>query len=292
LHQAGTKEAKGTLYVVATPIGNMRDITLRALDVLGRVDVIAAEDTRNTTHLLSHHGIRTKLLAVHEHNEREAAARLISLLESGKSVALVSDAGTPAVSDPGALVVGMVREAGLKVEPIPGPNAAICAISAAGLAAPHFLFYGFLPHKSTARRKELVSLKGLPYTLVFYEAPHRILDCIQDIQQALGSERSITFARELTKLFETIYTCPLGEALDWLNADPNRLRGEFVLLVEGAHVAPVADQSEEGRRLLTTLLAELPLKQAVKLATEISGGKKNELYALALEMKQSGEDAA
>lgn len=291
MHQDGTKEPKGTLYVVATPIGNMRDITLRALDVLGRVEVIAAEDTRNTSHLLSHHGIRTKLLAVHEHNEREAAAKLIDLLESGKSVAMVSDAGTPAVSDPGALVVGMVREAGLKVEPIPGANAAICAISAAGLAAPHFLFFGFLPHKGTARRKELEALKGLPYTLVFYEAPHRILDCVQDLQQVLGGGRNITFARELTKLFETIYACPLGEALDWLNADPNRLRGEFVLLVEGAPAEPVADQAVEARRLLTTLLAELPLKQAVKLVVKISGGKKNEIYALALEIKQGNENA-
>ena len=290
MHQENHSAAKGTLYVVATPIGNLRDITLRALDVLGAVDVVAAEDTRNTSHLLNHYNIRTRLLALHEHNERNAAAKLIAALETGKSVALVSDAGTPALSDPGAILVGMVREAGFPVVPVPGASAVAAAISAAGLAAPHFLFYGFLPQKSAARRRELETLAALPYTLVFYEAPHRILDCVQDLQAVLGDERSITFARELTKLFETIHTCKLGLALDWLAADPNRQRGEFVLLVEGAAPEVAGTLSKDAQDLLQALLAELPLKQAVKLAAQISGAKKNDLYALALESQKKGDE--
>lgn len=276
--------------MVATPIGNLRDITLRALDVLGAADVVAAEDTRNTSHLLNHYNIRTRLLALHQHNERSAAAKLIALLQQGQSIALVSDAGTPAVSDPGAILVSMVREAGFAVVPVPGASAVAAAMSAAGLAAPHFLFYGFLPQKSAARRRELEALSGLPYTLVFYEAPHRILDCVQDLHAVLGDARGITFARELTKMFETIHSCKLGEALDWLAADPNRQRGEFVLLLEGAAPQPAGAVNAEAQRLLHTLLEELPLKQAVKLAAQISGAKKNDLYALALEAQKKDGD--
>jgi 16S rRNA (cytidine1402-2'-O)-methyltransferase len=275
----------GTLYVVATPIGNLQDITLRALDTLKSADVVAAEDTRHSAQLLAHFGIHTKFTALHEHNERSASQKLVEMLLAGQSVALISDAGTPAISDPGAVLVHMAREAGIKVVPIPGANAAIAALSASGLLAPHFLFVGFLPAKVSHRKQVLESLRTVPATLVFYEAPHRVLESAADLAEILGGARNITFARELTKTFETIHTCRLDEALDWLQSDPNHQRGEFVLLVEGA---PEADQREIGgdaTRTLEILLAELPLKQAVKLAAEISGTKKNALYELALTMK-------
>lgn len=275
----------GTLYVVATPIGNLQDITLRALDILKTADIVAAEDTRNTAHLLGHFGVSSKLVALHEHNERAAAPRIIEALQAGKTIALVSDAGSPGISDPGAILVRAVRAAGLSVVPLPGPSALICALSAAGLDAPHFLFYGFLPSKPALRRKELDNLKTLPYTLAFYEAPHRIVETVADLLQILGGEREITFARELTKLFESIHSCSLAEALDWLAGDPNRQRGEFVLLVSGAPVTENAGISDEAKHILQTLLSELPLKQAVKLAAEISGEKKNALYDLALQLK-------
>lgn len=271
--------------MVATPIGNLRDISLRALDVLARADLIAAEDTRNTSRLLSHFAISGKLFAFHEHNERQATQRLLAVLESGKSVALASDAGTPGISDPGAFLVGAARAAGIPVVPVPGANAAVCALSAAGIEAPHFLFYGFLPNKGSARRRELEALKGLPYTLVFYESPHRIMDCVCDLSEVLGGERTITFGRELTKVFETVHSVRLGDAPAWLEADPNRQRGEFVLLISGAQPAPAEPVSEQGRRLLSALLAELPLKQAVRIAAEVGGEKKNALYALALKLR-------
>lgn len=286
MHQENDRAGKGILYVVATPIGNLQDITLRALEVLRSADAIAAEDTRNTTRLLNHFAIGAKLIALHEHNEYQAAARLVEMLQSGKSVALVSDAGTPAVSDPGAYLVAQVREAGLRVVPIPGANAAISAFSAAGITAPHFLFYGFLPHSASERKRELAALKDTPHTLVFYESPHRILACMSDLREVLGGGRKVTIARELTKVFETIHACTLDTALDWLEADPNQQKGEFVLLVSGAEIAPVEGVSEEAQRTLQVLLAELPLKQAVKLAAEISGEKKNALYELALQLKK------
>lgn len=264
----------------------MRDISLRALDVLGSADVIAAEDTRNTAHLLTHYGITAqRLQALHQHNERGAAEKVLGMLQQGQSVALVSDAGTPAVSDPGALLVAAVRAAGFRVIPIPGASAAVSALSAAGLAAPHFLFYGFLPSKSAARSRELQALLAAPYTLVFYEAPHRILECVADLQQVFGAEREIVLARELTKLFEQIHRCKLGEAVAWLEADPNHQRGEFVVLVSAAPPRE-AGLSAEAEHVLTTLLAELPLKQAVQLAVQITGLGKNELYQRALELKK------
>ncbi len=235
MHSGQKQKLECALYVVATPIGNLRDLSLRALDVLGSADVIAAEDTRNSGHLLTHHGIAAnRLMALHQHNERGAAKKVIALLAQGQSVALVTDAGTPAVSDPGALLVAEVRAAGFRVIPIPGANAALAALSASGLPAPHFLFYGFLPNKSAARRSTLQDLIALPYTLVFYEAPHRILECVADLHSVYGGERQIVFAREITKLFESIHRCTLAEATDWLNADPNNQRGEFVLLISGA----------------------------------------------------------
>ena len=265
----------------------MRDISLRALDVLFNADVIAAEDTRNSAHLLTHHHIAAKrLLALHQHNERGAAQKVIELLANGLSVALITDAGTPAVSDPGALLVEEVRAAGYRVIPIPGANAAVAALSAAGMATPHFLFYGFLPNKSAARCKELQGLKAYPYTLVFYEAPHRILESVTDLLGVLGGDREIVLAREITKLFESIHRCRLDEALTWLNSDPNNLRGEFVLLVSAA-AERTEELSAEAEHVLSTLLHELPLKQAVQLAVKITGIGKNELYQRALVLKDA-----
>ncbi len=220
MHQDQSMNDVGTLYVVATPIGNLRDITLRALDVLKTADLVAAEDTRNTAHLLGHFGISVKQVALHEHNERVAAPRIIAALQEGKTVALVSDAGTPGISDPGAILVQAVRAAGLPVVPLPGPNAAICALSAAGREEARFLFYGFLSSKAGTRRKELESLRELPYTIAFYEAPHRIVETVEDILKIFGSERDIIFARELTKLYENIHACKLADAPAWLQGDP------------------------------------------------------------------------
>jgi len=273
--------------VVATPIGNLQDITLRALEVLKSVDVVAAEDTRHSAGLLNHYGIKAKLSALHEHNERSAGEKLVTLLQGGQSVALISDAGTPAISDPGAVLVHMAREAGIKVVPVPGANAAVAALSAAGLLMPRFLFVGFLPAKRSHRKEVLESLRTVPVTLVFYEAPHRVLESVADLAEVLGGARTITFARELTKTFETIHGCPLGEAENWLKADPDQQRGEFVLLVEGAPEGETQEVPDDARRILELLLDELPLKQAVKLATDITGAKKNALYELALELKSN-----
>lgn len=276
---------KSTLYVVATPIGNLRDISLRALDILATVEMIAAEDTRTTGHLLTHHSIAGKMMALHQHNERAATERIVALLAAGKSVALVTDAGTPGISDPGAIVVSLVRERGYRVTPIPGTNAAVCALSASGIVEPHFLFYGFLPTKTGARKRALEGLKSQPHTLVFYEAPHRILECVADLATVLGANRQITLARELTKLFETIHTCALGDALAWLQADVNQQKGEFVLLLSGVEAQNETGISDLSRHTLELLLENLPLKQAVKLAAEITGESRKMLYALALLLK-------
>ncbi|MGZ8262318.1 MAG: 16S rRNA (cytidine(1402)-2'-O)-methyltransferase [Methylotenera sp.] len=279
----------GLLYVVATPIGNLGDITLRALEILKTVDAIAAEDTRHTSGLLSHFGISKKLIAVHEHNEHQSAEKLLVQLQAGKNIALVTDAGTPGVSDPGAVVVDFVRKAGVKVVPIPGASAVIAALSASGIVQNGFLFHGFLPASGAARRKALDVLKAQTVTLVFYEAPHRIIESIVDMAAVLGAERRVTIAREITKTFETIHSCNLGEAEAWLQADANQQRGEFVLLVESAAIKDAEEIPEETVRVLKLLLAELPLKQAVKLATEITHEKKNVLYDFALQLKQQSE---
>ena len=276
---------QGILYVVATPIGNLGDITLRAIETLKMVDAIAAEDTRHTSGLLSHFGISKKLIAVHEHNEQQSAEKLVLALKNGDNIALVTDAGTPGISDPGAIVVKIVREAGIKVVPIPGVSAVVAALSASGITQNGFYFHGFLPASGAARRKVLESLKSQSVTLVLYEAPHRIVECVEDLAKVLGGERQLTFARELTKTFETIYTCPVSLASAWLHADANQQRGEFVLLVEAAPIVQLQEISEEAQRVLKCLLAELPLKQAVALATEITQLKKNDLYEFALKLK-------
>jgi 16S rRNA (cytidine1402-2'-O)-methyltransferase len=271
------------LYVVATPIGNLGDITLRALDVLKRCHVIAAEDTRNTRGLLNHFGISGKLVAVHEHNERRAADGIARDIGAGKAVALVSDAGTPGVSDPGAELVSLVRAAGLKVIPIPGASAMTAALSASGLQFDGVVFAGFLPVKGSERRERLESLAAGPWAVILFEAPHRISTTLADLHAAFG-ERDVVIAREITKRFETITRVPLAEASAWVSADDDRRRGEFALVIEARAVERTS--GIDPRAVLETLLAELPLKQAVSLATKITGAKRNELYAMALEMKK------
>ena len=281
---------RGRLYVVATPIGNLGDITLRAIATLGAVDVVYAEDTRHTRGLLAHHGIAAKPAALHEHNEREASRELVRHLEEGRDVALVTDAGTPAISDPGAHAVAAARAAGFDVVPIPGPNAAIAALSVAGVPGP-FAFVGFLPPKPSARRKALQSWRDFPRTLVLYEAPHRILECIDDLARVLGPDRVVVLARELTKAFETVHGCALGEARAWLEADPDRTRGEFVVIVSGAAAAPDDPRAAESERVLRLLVGAMPVKTAVRLVAAITGGSRNELYAQALAIKKEAPPA-
>jgi len=276
---------RGRLYVVATPIGNLGDITQRAIATLGAVHVVFAEDTRHTRGLLAHHEIAAKLAALHEHNEREAARELVRQLEAGHDVALVTDAGTPAISDPGAHAVAAARTAGFEVVPIPGPSAAIAALSVGGLPGP-FAFVGFLPPKPSARRKALEAWRDFPHTLVLYEAPHRILECVEDLVHVLGSGRTVVLARELTKAFETVHACTLGEARGWLEADPDRTRGEFVVLVAGAGASSGSETGEE-ERVLRLLAEELPVKTAVRIAAAITGGSRNDLYARALALRKS-----
>ena len=258
-------------------------MTQRAIDALCRVTWVAAEDTRHTAPLLKHYGATARLLPAHEHNEEAAAQQVIGKLLAGESVALVSDAGTPAVSDPGARLVARVRSAGFRVVPLPGACAAVTALSASGLTDSHFLFYGFLPAKNKQREDELRTLAALPYALVFYEAPHRILETVASLATVFGAGRTLVLARELTKLFETIHSCPLGDALAWLEADANRQRGEFVLLVSGA----VASGNDgEGERVLKLLLDDgISVKQAARLAHAITGASKNAMYELALAVK-------
>ena len=276
-----------TLYVVATPIGNVTDITLRALQVLLLADVVACEDTRKTGALLTRFGLNKQMVAAHQHNEREAAEKLVARLHAGERVALVSDAGTPAVSDPGARIVDAVRAAGLNVVPVPGASAAVTALSASGLVNDRFHFVGFLPAKARQRESELSTLKSMPATLVIYEAPHRIVDCVEALATAFEPTRQVVFARELSKLFEEIHRCPLKDALAWVKADANRERGEFVVLVEGATLETDAADAE-AERILQILLAECSVKQAASLAAQITGRKKNALYERALQIK--GED--
>lgn len=272
------------LYVVATPLGNLGDLTVRAAEVLRAVPWVAAEDTRHSAPLLRHLGSPAKLLPAHEHNEEAAARQVIERLAAGDAVALISDAGTPAISDPGARLVARVRAAGFRVIPLPGPCAAVAALSAAGIAAPHWLFHGFLPAKAKQRDDALRELAALPAALVFYEAPHRIVDTVAALAAVFGPARRLVIARELSKLFETIHACPLGDAPGWLAADANRQKGEFVLIVDAP--ADVQGDDAEGERVLKLLLADgLPVKQAAKLAHAITGAAKNALYARALALR-------
>lgn len=276
--------AASALYVVATPLGNLGDITLRALACLRAADAIACEDTRHSRPLLDHFGIGAPCFALHEHNENEASAKLLALLGEGKRVALITDAGTPGISDPGARAAAAVHAAGFRVVPIPGANAAVALLSAAGLVEGRFLFAGFLPVKSAARRTAIEGLRALSATLVFYEAPHRIAETVADLAAVLEAERTLVIGRELTKRFEEIARLPLGTASAWLQADANRVRGEFVLAVSGAPETEGLDVDSD--RMLRILLRELPTKQAAKLAAELSGQSKNALYARALTLRE------
>lgn len=283
--EAATRPAgPGLLVLVATPIGNLGDITARALEGLRSADVIACEDSRVTAKLLRHAGIGKPLLPYHDHNAETMRPRLLARIAAGERVALVSDAGTPGIADPGAQVVAVVRAAGHPVVPLPGANAAATALSASGFEPGRFLFCGFLPARAAERRRLLEALSGEQALLVFYETPHRITDSVTDLCAVLGGARSLFIARELTKLHEDLHRCRLDEAAAWLGADDNRRRGEFVLVVEGAsQAAPGA--ADDGAAVLQTLLGELPLKQAVALAVKLTGGNRNELYKLALRLK-------
>jgi len=279
----------GVLYVVATPIGNLEDISARALRVLREVALIAAEDTRHSARLLQHFGIATPLAACHEHNERDEGGRFIGRLLAGEDVALVSDAGTPLISDPGYHLVRQARAAGVRVVPVPGACALVAALSAAGLPSDRFIFEGFLPARQAARRARLEHLREESRTLIFYEAPHRILECLQDLEAVFGDDRPAVLGRELTKTFETLKGLPLTELRAWVEADSNQQRGECVLVV-GGWQAPEGDDAvdADARRVLQLLLAELPLKRAAAIAAQITGVRKNLLYQLALQEK--GQD--
>ncbi|MWV11628.1 16S rRNA (cytidine(1402)-2'-O)-methyltransferase [Pseudomonas sp. R-28-1W-6] len=279
--------ATGTLYVVATPIGNLDDISARALRILREVALIAAEDTRHSIRLLQHFGIATPLAACHEHNERDEGGRFLTRLQAGEDVALISDAGTPLISDPGYHLVRQVRAAGIRVVPVPGACALIAALSAAGLPSDRFSFEGFLPAKTVGRQARLQQVAQDPRTLIFYEAPHRILECLADMREVFGADRPAVLGRELTKTFETLKGLPLGELHDWVAADSNQQRGECVVLVAGWQ-APEGDEaiSGEALRVLDLLLGEMPLKRAAALAAEITGVRKNLLYQVALERQK------
>ena len=268
--------------MVATPIGNLGDITLRAIEALKGAAIVAAEDTRNTRGLLSHLGISARLVALHEHNERRGAERVVEWIREGKAVALVTDAGTPGVSDPGAEVVAAVRAAGLRVVPVPGASALTAAVSASGLVFDGCVFAGFLPTKGAARREKLDALAAGPWAIVLFEAPHRVEKTLADLHKALG-ERDVVIAREITKRFESIERVALANAAQWIAEDADRTRGEFVLVIEGR--VPQASASDP-RAVLETLVAELPVKQAVSLAVKLTGAKRNDLYAMALELKK------
>jgi 16S rRNA (cytidine1402-2'-O)-methyltransferase len=279
----------GSLYVVATPIGNLDDMSVRALKVLREVALIAAEDTRHSLRLMQHFGIATPLAACHEHNERDEGSRFIARLLAGDDVALISDAGTPLISDPGYHLVRQARAAGIQVVPVPGACALIAALSAAGLPSDRFIFEGFLPAKTVGRKARLELLKEEPRTVIFYEAPHRILECLQDLEEIFGADRPAVLGRELTKTFETLKGLPLGELRAFVEGDSNQQRGECVVLVAGWSEPEGEDViGAEARRVLDLLLQEMPLKRAAALAAEITGVRKNLLYQVALE-KQKGE---
>lgn len=280
-------ELKGTLYVVATPIGNLDDLSPRAARTLASVDVVAAEDTRHSGRLLSHLGIQKRMVALHDHNEKDRAAGILTELQAGRDVALISDAGTPLISDPGYVLVREARAAGHRVSPIPGPCALVAALSVAGLPTDRFLYVGFLPAKRSGRRASLEVLSSEVATLVFYESPHRIMESVRDIADVLGSDREIVLGREITKTFETFYSGSVADVLAELERDPHGNRGEFVVMVRGAAAQAGSEEAAtmDVDRMLRVLLAELPVKKVAKMASELTGLSKNELYQKALALK-------
>lgn len=282
------KNHSGTLYIVATPIGNLKDISQRAIEILHNVACIAAEDTRHSKQLLQHLAITTPLISLHEHNEETRANQLINRLQQGESIALISDAGTPLISDPGYILVKEVKKADIPVVPIPGPCALIAALSVSGLPTDRFIFEGFLPSKAKLRKERLETLQSESRTLIFYEAPHRILESLQAMQEVFGPDRQMVLARELTKLFETIRSGTINEIVDWVMKDENQQRGEIIVLVEGAQIPSAEEISVVSHdKILMALLEDLPLKQAVEIAAKITGQRKNDLYEQALSIKQN-----
>jgi 16S rRNA (cytidine1402-2'-O)-methyltransferase len=280
------RRVAGTLYVVATPIGNLADISQRAIDVLQSVDRILAEDTRRSARLLQHYAIRTPMLALHEHNERQLAPQLVDQLAQGRNLALVSDAGTPLISDPGFNLVRLARDAGVAVVPVPGPSALIAALSVSGLATDRFVFEGFLPNRKLARKSRLDELRVESRTLIFYEASHRILECLKDMLVAFGVERRAVLARELTKQFETVISGDVQSLLRRVEDDPDQQKGEFVILVEGRESDASHAVDAEAERVLKVLLDELPIKTAAKLAARLTGRNKRALYERALSFRE------
>ncbi len=282
--QTPADKLPAALYIVATPIGNLDDISQRAIEVLRTVDTIAAEDTRHSRKLLNHLGIRGQLQALHEHNEQAVASRLLADVQQGKSLALVSDAGTPLISDPGYRLVEQAHQAAIAVVPIPGSCAAIAALSVAGLPTDQFLFVGFLPAKQQARLNALKAIAAQPASLVIYESCHRIVDCLEDLCTVLGEDRRMTFTRELTKRFETVRQQTLGECRDWVAADADQRKGEIVMVIAGAEASTSSDA--ELRSVLEVLLQECPVKQAASIAARLTGHGKNECYQLALSLRK------
>lgn len=280
-------EQKGILYIVATPIGNLGDITQRALDTFAHVDLIAAEDTRHSGLLLSHYGIKKPFFALHDHNEQQKAVVLVEKLTKGENIALISDAGTPLISDPGFHLVRHCRQAGIRIVPVAGACAAITALCASGIASDRFCFEGFLPAKTKARCDKLSELEAEPRTLIFYESTHRILDTLEDMKVTLGEDRYIVMARELTKTWETIHGDSVANLLDWVKQDSNRIKGEIVLVVEGKTQSEEDTFSPQAVKLLTLLTKELPLKKAAAIVAETFGYKKNALYQYGLEHLES-----
>ena len=278
----------GTLYVVATPIGNLADLSPRALDTLRGVSAVAAEDTRHTAVLLRHYGVQTPTVSLHEHNERQVVPRLVARLRAGEALALVSDAGTPLVSDPGRILVSEARSAGVPVRPVPGPSALPAALSVAGFAADRFVFEGFLPSRGAARRARLQALAGEDRTLVFYEAPHRIRESLRDLGEVFGPGRQGLLARELTKVFEETHRATLAELEEWVAERPERERGELVIVVEGREPTPAEDVGPDDDRVLRVLLKELPASTAATLAAQLTGKPRRALYARAVELSGEG----
>ena len=276
-HAPDPARQPGTLHVVATPIGNLGDLSPRAQETLRDVAAICAEDTRHTRRLLAHFGIEAELVALHEHNEQQQAGRLVERLQAGESLALVSDAGTPLVSDPGFRLVRAAREAGIRVSPVPGPSALVAALSVAGLPSDRFVFEGFLPAKAGGRRERLQQLAGEPRTLIFYESSHRIAETLEDMAQAFGPHRHAALARELTKLCETVLDGPLSALAERVRKDPDQRKGEFVLVVEGAGEDGEAVLAE-GRRVYGLLAAHLPPSKAARLAADLTGAPRKALY--------------
>ena len=281
----------GVLYIVATPLGNLGDMTFRAVEILNQVDVIAAEDTRHSRKLLDHYGVKTPLVALHEHNEQRQLQSILAILAEGKQLALISDAGTPLISDPGFALVREARTAGYKVVPIPGPSALITALSVAGLPTDRFVFEGFLPAKAVARQNALMALQYESRTLVFYEAPHRILETLEDMSSIFGADRPAVLGRELTKTYETVLALPLKALRDYVAANKEQQLGEMVILIHGAIAQPQSQKCEiDVDELLRQLLSQMTVKSAAHIAATITGLGKNTLYDKALRISQSEEE--